>query len=111
MTVVRIVTTSSTKMTGVFTSVRGSSLLKDAPTAGQSRLGSSSVDALMPLRVVELCIVMAPGLIGCEQNAGGHCQVLDDGAKSQRREKRQTADDEDHADQQANEQGDRGRAG
>src|SRR5262245_5668835 len=104
MTVVRSVTISRTKMTGFLTSMRGSSLRKDAPTAGHTICGSSNADIAMPLRVVELSIAAAPGLVGREQRAGGHRQVFDDGPEREGREEGEPADDHNDADQETDEQ-------
>jgi hypothetical protein len=62
-TVVRIVTISSTNMTGFLTSVRGSSLTKAEPIAGTMILVSSSADTGIRLRSVEASMGLAPTLV------------------------------------------------
>src|SRR5262245_12363412 len=108
---VRTVTISSTKITGFFTSVRGSSLAKAEPTAGQTMAGSNSAEIAMPLRGVELCMGVASGLIGRVEVTCGHRQVLDDGPKRERREKGEATKNDDHADDQADEEAARRREG
>ena len=63
MTVVRIVTISSTNITGLLIRVRGSSLTKADPIAGTMILVSKSADTGMLLRRVEVSIDLAPTLI------------------------------------------------
>ena len=109
-TVVSTVTTSSTNITGFFTSVRGSSLTKAWPIAGSTIAGSSSVVAGMRLRSFEVSMVRLRRS-GSEHGAGEHREMLDDRAERERGEEGQPADDQDHADQQADEQRAGGREG
>src|SRR5262249_43997793 len=72
MTVVNIVTTSSTKMTGFLISVRGSSLRTADAIAGQIILATSKAETGIPLRVIELSMAtQLQKLIGPGQPAGG----------------------------------------
>src|SRR5215510_1820276 len=103
ITLVRTVTISSTKMTGFLTRVLGSSLTKAEPMAGHTTLGSSSAETGIRLRRVEVSMGSAPKLIGGEGGAGRHRQMLDDGSKCQRREKGETANDDDDAHDQTDE--------
>ena len=106
---VSAVTTSSTKITGFLTSVRGSSLTKAWPIAGTTISGSSSVVTGIRLRSLEVSMVVTPNESRSEELAGEHREMLDDGAERERGEECQTADDQDDADQQADEQAARGR--
>ena len=56
MTVVSMVTTSSTNMTGFFKRLRGSSFMKAAPIAGTTILGSNSAETGICLRRLEVSI-------------------------------------------------------
>src|SRR3954447_14307463 len=103
MTVVSTLTTSSTNITGFFISTRGSSLTTAAPIAGMTILASNSAETGC-LRACEDSIDVTPRLVRREQSSGGHREMLDDRAERERGEERQSADDEDHADQQADEQ-------
>src|SRR5262245_44642200 len=112
MTVVNIVTTSSTKMTGFLISVRGSSLRTADAIAGQIILGSSKAETGIPLRVIELSMAtQLQKLIGRQQHAGRHRQMPNDPSNRPRRERRQPASDEYAADHQPAEQSARGRKG
>src|SRR5262249_51344475 len=109
MIVVRIVTTSSTNITGFFISLRGSSLAKADPMAGSTIFASSSAEAGVRLRMFAVSMEATPISVRREGGAGDHRQMLDDGSERERREERQAADDDDHADDQADEQRARGR--
>ena len=109
MTVVSAVTISSTNMTGFLISVRGSSLTKAEPIAGTTIFGSSSAETGMRLRSFEVSMEVTPDQIRSERRAGGHREMLDDGSERERREEGEAADDQDHADDQADEQPARGR--
>src|SRR6516162_3758891 len=100
MTVVSAVTTSSTNITGFLISLRGSSFTKAEPIAGSTILGSCSAEAGVRLRSVEVSMTWLRTSVRCEQGAGGHREMLDDGAERERRKERQPADDHDHADHQ-----------
>ena len=104
MTVVRIVTTSSTNMTGFLACLRGSSLRKAEPMAGRAILGSSSVATGVRCRTWDISIEITPSEAGSEAGAGDHGEVLDDRPERQGREEGQAADDEDHPHHQADEQ-------
>src|ERR1700732_2520102 len=91
MTVTSAVTISSTNMTGFLISVRGSSLTKDAPIAGQTILGSSRAEAAVRLRVDEVSMVFAPKKARSEQGVRAHRQLLDDGSERERREEGEAA--------------------
>src|ERR1700728_5024000 len=101
--VVSAVTISSTNITGFLISVRGLSLAKDETIAGITILGSSSADTGMVLRWAEVSIEVTPGLIGREQCAGVHRELLDDRAERQRRKEGETANNHDHSDDKADE--------
>src|SRR6185295_14645783 len=109
MTVVRIVTISRTNITGFLMSVRGSSLTNAEPIAGTMMPRSNNADTGICLRSVEVSIRMAPTLVRREGGTGSHREMLDDGSERQRREESKAADDENHADDQADEQTARGR--
>src|SRR5262245_27100506 len=130
MTVVSMVTISSTNITGFFISVRGFSLRKAEPIAGTAIFGSNSADTGMVLRVVEVSMDALSGSIrdliahdllrkpphtfrdhALERRAGNHREMLDDGPERERREECEAADDQDHADGQADEQAAGGREG
>ena len=108
---VSAVTTSSTNITGFFTSVRGSTLTKAEPMAGTTIFGSNSADTGMRLRRVAGSIEVTPSLIGREEGAGIDRELLDDRAERERREEGEAADDDDHADNEADEQATGGREG
>src|SRR5262245_24576814 len=111
MIVVRMVTTSSTNITGFFISVRGSSLTKAEPIAGTTILRSNSADTGMRLRMLEVSMGTSSGSVRREQRARSHREVLDDGTERERGEEGQAADDDDHAHHQADEQAAGGREG
>src|SRR5262245_66003505 len=104
MIVVRMVTTSSTNITGFFIRLRGSSLTKAEPIAGSTILGSNSADTGMRLRIFGVSIGACSGSVRCKQRARDHREVLDDRAERERGEECQSADDDDHAHHQADEQ-------
>ena len=60
ITVVRTVTISSTNITGLVISTRGSSLAKADPIAGTTIFGSNSAEAGVPLRKVEVSMTVTP---------------------------------------------------
>src|SRR5262249_38888879 len=101
MTVVRAATISTTNITGFFIILRGSSLAKAEPIAGHTIFGSVNEVTGIRLRKREVSIAATPR---SEKLPGHHGELLDDWAKRERREEGETADDEDHADQQADEQ-------
>ena len=101
ITVVRRVTTSSTNMTGLLISVRGSSFTKADPIAGTTILRSKSAEAGV-VRVIALSIWRTP--YPSEQRMRAHRQLLDDRAERKCGEIDQSAGDQDHADEQADEQ-------
>src|SRR3954451_1326723 len=106
--VVSVATTSTQNITGLRDISRGSSLRNDWPTAGSRMAGSSRVAAGDRLcSWARACM----GLFQSEQDAGIHRQVFDDGAEGEGREEGQAANDQDHAGQQADEQGVMGREG
>src|SRR5262245_9880464 len=107
MIVVSAATTSTTNITGFLISVRGSSLAKAEPTAGHTIFGSNRADTGIRLRVVAISSDMdvIPKLVRCcEQGAGLHREMFDDRTKRERREVDEAANDEDHADEEADEQ-------
>src|SRR5215510_7100149 len=107
MIVVSAATTSTTNMTGFLISVRGSSLAKAEPTAGHTIFGSNSADTGVRLRVVAISSDMdvTPKLVRhCEQGAGLHREMLDDRPERERGKVDEAANDEDHADEEADEQ-------
>src|SRR5882672_6508747 len=108
MIVVRTVTISTTNITGFLISVRGSSLTKDKPIAGITILGSNSAEAGVPLRIFEVSMNVTPGSVRREQRACGHREMFDDRAECEGREEGEAADDQDHADGEADEQATRG---
>src|ERR1700761_2499560 len=109
MIVVRIVTISSTNMTGFLISVSGLSLTKDEQIAGTTIFASNSAEVGVCLRSVELSIAVTPSLIRCKQGAGIDRELFDDRAERQRREEGEPADDHDDANHQPDEQAAGGR--
>src|SRR5665213_2639579 len=109
ITVVKAVTISSTNITGFLISVRGSSFTNAWPIAGTTILGSIRADTGMRLRICEVSIGITPKRIRSEHGAGAHHQLLDERAECERREECKTADDDDDAHDQADEQAARGR--
>src|SRR5262245_14353069 len=91
--VVRMVTISSTNMTGFLICARGSSLTKAEPIAGSTILGSNKAETGWRLRMT--CVVsmgVDSQSIRCEQRAGRHREMLDDRSKRERGEEREPAD-------------------
>src|SRR5712671_4833949 len=111
MTVVSAVTTSSTNITGFVIRVRGLSLTKAEPIAGSTILGSSRAETGIRLRNVVVSIEVSPRSNRSEQRVAGHREMLDDGSERERREECQSADDHDHAHDQADKQAAGGREG
>src|SRR5215471_4418756 len=101
--VVSALTISSTNMTGLLISVRGSSLTKAWPIAGTTMAGSNSVVEGVRLRSFEVSMT---ALRKSEQGIAR--QGLGDRAQDQRREEGEAAHDQDHADQEPDEQAPRG---
>src|SRR6185437_301592 len=110
-TVVNAVTTSSTKITGFFINVAGLSLTKAWPMAGATIFGSNSVETGIRLRSLEVSMAVTPNESELEQRVRLHREMLDDRSERERGEECQTADDEDDADNQADEQAAGGREG
>src|SRR5689334_14690237 len=108
MIVVRMVTASSTNMTGLVASVRGSSLTKAEPIAGQTIFGSRRAVTGFALRSVEAAME-GDSEEALEKDAGIAREMFDKRAERERREEGQPADDEDHADDQADEKAAGGR--
>src|SRR5882757_8093924 len=112
ITVVNAATISTTNITGFLIISRGSSLTKADMIAGIRIFGSSIVEA-----VTFFCSFMASMDLNSEERSeqivGVHREVLDDRPERQRREEGEAADDQDHADDEADEQaaGGRERAG
>src|ERR1700752_3377144 len=112
MTVVRIVTTSSTNITGFFISVRGFSFTKAELIAGTTIFGSNSAETGMRLRgVVEVSIEAHSESICRERRAGDPREMPKERSERERGEEGQAADDQDHPDGQADEQAARRREG
>src|SRR6516162_611914 len=109
MTLVSAATTSTTNITGLLTIRRGSSLRKDEPIAGITIFGSSIVATGIRLFNFWTTSMEATPNDRSEQGAGVHRQVFDDGPKRERGKKGETADNQDHADDEADEQAARGR--
>src|SRR5580692_286978 len=106
MTVVSAATTSTTNITGFLIIRRGSSLAKAEPIAGSTILGSSIVATgirLLAFWTASMEVTPNDGSES-EEGVGVHRQVLDDRAERERREEGQTADDQDHADNETDEQ-------
>src|SRR6516164_5365375 len=109
MTLVSAATTSTTNITGLFIMTRGSSLRKDEPIAGITIFGSSIVGTGVRLFIFCTTSMEATPNDRSKQGAGIHRQVLDDRPKRERWEKGETADDQDHADHEPDEQATSGR--
>ncbi len=112
ITVVSAATTSTTNITGLLTITLGSSLRTAEAMAGNTIFGSSIAD--VGIRLFNFWTVsmdVTPKCVRSEQGACGHREVLDDRAERQRREESQAADDQDHADHEADEQSAGGREG
>src|SRR5262249_7265704 len=110
ITVVSAATISTTNITGFFTITRGSSLVKEARIAGPTILGSTSAETEARFCSFIVSMEVTP-TIRSEDGAGVHREMFDDGPKRERREEGEAADDQDHADDQADEQSARGREG
>src|SRR6202158_4187279 len=103
ITVVSAATTSTTNITGLLIMTLGSSLTKAEPIAGITIFGSNIADTGIRLFILTTSMDVTPNERS-EQGIGVHREVLDDGAERKRREEGETADDQDHADDQADEQ-------
>src|ERR1035437_5298317 len=99
MIVVVTAPTSTTNMTGLRSIHLGSSLAKLARMAGTRIV--RSVRLLRPLRRSRLWIVSCISLV---EVSGSQLELLEQGAERERREEGERADDDDHADQQADEE-------
>src|ERR1700748_1280369 len=108
ITVVNAATISTTNITGFFIISRGSSLANDAAIAGLRIFGSSIVDIDVRFCSLRVSMEVAPKARS-EQVVGGHREVLDNRAERQRREEGETADDQDDAHHEADEQAAGGR--
>src|SRR6266404_1037188 len=111
ITVVSAATVSTTNITGFLIISRGSSLTKAARIAGTTILGSSIAEAVAFFCSFMVSMDVTPKCVRSEQGVGVHSEVLDDRPERQRREEGETADDQDHADDQADEQAAGGRQG
>src|SRR6185437_784865 len=114
ITVVNKATISTTNITGVLTINRGSSFANAEPIAGSTIFGSSIAET--GTRFCSFVVSMDVNSVRdarSEQGVGVAREMLDDRTERQRREEGQTADDQDHADDEADEQaaGGRQRAG
>src|SRR3984893_5914123 len=89
----------TTNMTGLRAIRRGSSFLKLSPMAGIKI--ERSVRLLRPLRRWRSWIFSFIFLV---EVAGSQLELLEDGAQCEGREEREGADDQDHADEEADEQ-------
>src|SRR5674476_1617848 len=96
---------STTNITGLRATSRGSSLTNDWPTAGQIK---PRIEAA--LRVCSCACSLIPGP-SSEEPAGVHQIVLDDRPQRERREVGESADDEDDAHEQHDEDDAGGREG
>src|SRR5262249_57105951 len=94
-TVVSRVTISSTNITGLRASVRGLSFRKACPIAGTTIFGSSKVVTGIRLRIFDVSIAKPP--TDLKYGAGLHRELLNDRAERERREERETANDQDDA--------------
>src|ERR1700678_219806 len=101
ITVVSAATTSTTNITGFLTISRGSSLTKAEPIAGTTIFGSSIAETGTCFCSFMASISVTPKRDRSEQGVGGHREMLDDRSERQRGEEGETADDQDHADDQA----------
>src|SRR5579859_1185120 len=107
ITVVSAATASTTNITGFLIMTRGSSLAKAAPMAGHTIFGSSIADTGMRLFILTTgSTEVTPK---SEEGVGVAGEMLDNRPQRQRREEGQSADDQDHADDEADEQAARGR--
>src|SRR6516162_8702747 len=98
MTVVSMVTTSSTNITGFLINVRGSSFAKAEPIAGNTILRSNNADAGIFLRSVELSMGVTPKVSELVERAGSHRELLDEWTECESREKGKAADNDNHTD-------------
>src|ERR1700681_2912681 len=103
ITVVSAATISTTNITGFLIISRGSSLTKAEPMAGITIFGSSIADTGIRLFILTTFMDVTPNELS-EQGVGVHREVLHDRSERERREEGETADDQDHADDQADEQ-------
>src|ERR1700730_3188672 len=110
MTDVSVATTSTTNITGFLAISRGSSFVRAEPIAGNTIFGSSIAETGTRFCSFMTSMEVTPN-DRSEQGAGVHRQMLDDRAERERREKCEAADDQDHADDQADKQAARGRQG
>src|ERR1700730_5560940 len=110
MTVVSAATTSTTNITGFLTINRGSSFVRAEPIAGKTILGSIIAETGTRFCSFMTSMDVTPN-DRSEQIAGRHRQRLDDRPERERREEGETADDQDYADDQADEQAARRRQG
>src|ERR1700760_1940956 len=92
ITVVSAATTSTTNITGFFAISRGSSLAKAEIEAGPRICRSHMVADFVGLRGFAVSIGSAPKR--SEQGMGGHGELLDHGAKRERRKEGEAADDQ-----------------
>src|SRR5712672_2047351 len=104
ITVVSAATTSTTNITGLLIISRGSSFAKAEPMAGITIFGSSIAETGIRLFILTTSMDATPKCDRSKQRVGVHREVLDDRAKRERREEGEAADDQDHADDQADEQ-------
>src|SRR6185369_4132020 len=104
MTVVSAATTSTTNITGLLIIRRGSSLTKADLIAGTRILGSSIADAVTFFCSFMASMEVTPKRDLSEQGVGVHREMFDDRPKGQRREEGETANDQDHADNEPDEQ-------
>src|SRR3984957_838906 len=113
ITVVSAATTSTTNITGFLIISRGSSLAKAEPIEGKTIFGSSIADTGTRFCSFMVSMDITPKEDRSEQGVGVHGEMLDDRPERQRREEGETADDQDHADEEAYQQaaGGRQRAG
>src|SRR6202021_858827 len=103
ITVVNAATTSTTNITGFLTISRGSSLAKADPIAGKTIFGSSIAETGTCFCSFMVSMDVTPKERS-KQGVGVASEMLDDRAERERREKGETADDQNHADDQADEQ-------
>src|SRR6267378_4933978 len=109
ITVVSAATTSTTNITGFLIISRGSSFANAEPIAGVTIFGSSIADTGMRFRSFMASMDVTPKCGRSEQGVGVASEMLDDRTERERREEGETANDQDHADDEADEQAARGR--
>src|SRR5882672_1949678 len=102
--VVSAATISTTNITGFLAISCGSSWTKADEIAGTRIFGSSIVEAVTFFCSFMASMDVTPKRDRSEQGIGVHCEVLDDRPKRQRREEGETADDQDYADDESDEQ-------